>query len=256
MKSWLLASSFIALLFVPTLSIAQAGQAPLKVGFGYHNAPPYAFISGGTLEKGIIHDIAVALGNDAALPVVFQETPRVRLSDHLHQGEVDMSCIANPAWFDSPDQFVWSGPLFSEQDRLYGRIEDKREVNEVGDLQLMRLGSIRGFHYPLLNALIDTHNVQLSNAAAHAENFDALSQERLDFVIADNITTSYLQHASGKTLFKTHPLKISEHEIHCVFSAKSNHEPKRLAMLLDELAKRGEIERILQRYIGGVPGGR
>ncbi|RCU50016.1 hypothetical protein DU002_10375 [Corallincola holothuriorum] len=228
----------------------------LTVGYGYHNAPPYAIISTGTLQSGIIKDIADALAAKANIKVSFKEVNRLDLDNQLNSGELDMNCIANPAWFKQPERFVWSGPLFVEQDRLYGPPDDKRKVDEIGDLSLTRVGTIRGFHYPTLESQFEQHNIQRSDASKHADNFAALLNQQVDYVIADNITTNYLVHSSGEQRFTQHQLKISEHQVHCMFSAKSKFDTKQLASLLDKLAESGEIDRIINHYAGEVPGGR
>lgn len=235
----------LALLLMPASASADA----LRVGWGRHNAPPYAIVTGDVLTGGIIHDIGLSLAQRLAVDARFIEVPRTRYEEQLRAGALDLACIFNPAWMKNPDAFAWSPPLFSESD-IVVQAAGTQPWNDSAQLAGKRVGTILGYRYPSIDALFAAGVILRDDAADLDSNLQRLDIGRLDAVIDANIPVYYwLLHHGG---MQRHPIAtfvVSRHDVYCAISAKIPGGPARVQAAFRRMTADGSLRETLARYL-------
>ena len=124
-----------------------SAQTILKFGYGDYQSPPYAYLDGGRLTGGIMHDIGELLSSELNVTTSYLPVPRKRLSLYLERGEVDMRCHLSPTWLKSADSLIWSQPLYSVETVIAAPVEGVSNFTNLAALQGRRLGGVLGYRY-------------------------------------------------------------------------------------------------------------
>ncbi|MBQ1783935.1 MAG: transporter substrate-binding domain-containing protein [Gammaproteobacteria bacterium] len=238
----------IALGLAMVVVVAQA--EPARVGFGSHNAPPYAYLLPNQPTIGLISDLASLLAESSGRPVTMMAYARENAAELLERGDLDLICITNPAWLSDRQQqrFWWSKPLFVERNLLVVNSASGWLPQQLNELQGRRIGMVRGYRYPTLEQLPVDQQPERIDAASPFDQLLALSDQQLDgVVVADLQYDHYRRISPGASTLKLAPIPISSHPVHCAFS-REQPANQQLQQALDLLIDEGAIATTVNRY--------
>lgn len=231
--------------------LAAAVQAePARIGFGSHNAPPYAYLLPNQPTLGLISDLASLLSEHSGRSVTMVAYARESAAELLERGDLDLICITNPAWLNDRKQqrFWWSKPLFVERDLLVVNSRSGWQPQLLSELQGRRIGMVRGYRYPTLEQLPVDQQPERIDAASPFDQLLALADGQLDgVIIADLQFAHYGRINPGASLLQPLPLQLSSHPVHCAFS-RQQPANQQLQQDLDQLIANGEIATAVNRY--------
>ena len=111
----------------------------MTFNYGPHNSPPYATALQGELSDGITRDIGQLLAKELRVNARFLAVSRKRQPGQLLSGKVDVLLITNPKWLEEPNNFIWSEPLFEEEDVLIGLTDKQYLVSANAGLDDLKL---------------------------------------------------------------------------------------------------------------------
>lgn len=242
---------FCCLLALLWLNTALAEPVEFLVSYGSHNGQPYVFIEKNKLASGIIKDIADELAKLLQVEINYRETPRKREFTHLAQNINHAIIISNPEWVHNSEQYQWSEPIFIGKTVLVVNKHNSKVVNKIDDLANMTLGTIRGYHYPILDPLFDKNIVFRSDVKSIELNFSRLNKGWIDGLVDSNLLARYY--------LKTMPVEQKNVVISTLFineyplrSALSPNSPVTLAKYneaLKQMKQNGTINTILKKYV-------
>lgn len=237
------------LLFICCLCGTTINAAPkLIVGYGAHDAAPYAMTEAGYLTHGIIKDVIEELSDELNVDVEFLEVPRKRYARYLVANRIHLILISNPEWLGYSKDFDWSIPIFQETDVLV-LAADKPTISQLNQLNGMRLGTIRGYIYPQLTELFNTKQLIRSDVRSMDLNFIRLKKGWIDAFVDSNILINYhLTQIEQSEYYQIAPLVISEHNIQAALAKGAPITIAQFNQALDKLKQNGVIDAILNRY--------
>lgn len=236
----LLALCAAALAGAPTVQAA----APLVMLVDHSEEMPSARIERGQVMEGISHDLAQLLGERLGREPRFLVLPRRRVAQALATGEADLLCDYLPAWLPGP--FAWSRPFLPGAYWVVTR-RDRQAPTSLAELTTRRVGTVRGYAYPELQAQLGE-----TNWREDAPNADAslrmLALGRVDHAAVSQRFLQYQQRIGGFNVPLHAPLPVSTYQTQCALSPRSSVRLGVLNQALGEIVSDGSLERMLQRY--------
>ena len=232
------------------MMVAVVHAEPARIGFGSHNAPPYAYLLSNQPTLGLISDLASLLAESSGRPVTMMAYARESAAELLERGDLDLICITNPAWLSDRQQqrFWWSKPLFVERDLLVVNGASGWLPQQLNELQGRRIGIVRGYRYPTLEQLAASQQPQRIDAASPFDQLLALADGQLDgVIIADLQFAHYGRINPGASALQAASLQLSSHPVHCAFS-RQQAENQQLQQALDLLIEEGAVATTVNRY--------
>jgi ABC-type amino acid transport substrate-binding protein len=235
-------------LLAPLSEAADKGNT-LIVGYGDHNAPPYAIEMSEKLQSGIIKDIATELSDELDISVSFFKTPRKRTERYLENNTIHLYLISNPAWLDNSDKLQWSTPLFIDKDILVVREDNPKKYQEMADFRRMIIGTIRGYSYPELQPFFDKEFFIRYDVSSLDVNFIRIELNRIDALVDSEILINYhLKQSNNAHLYRKSPLTVSQQNIQAALSPNAPITLIQLNQALKKLKDQGVIAAILKKY--------
>lgn len=223
---------------------------PLKAAVSDTNAVPFAiFSSAGYLSGGLAKDIIDLVGLELRSQVQYLDLPRARLEPWLASGDAEVGCFLNPDWVSDPQRFDWTDTLFFSQ-QLIIRRSDSAPIRRLSDLYHKRVGTTFGFVYPELQQAFTERLIVRDDARTLQNNLQRLTQNRLDAVMAVDLSYFYLiAQQQFDAHFVAEPMWSEPPGVFCAVSQQS---PRRQAILraFSRLKAQGAIEKLLHKYKG------
>ena len=238
--------TFCALL--PLLTFAE-NKPKLIIGYGDHDAAPYAIEKGEQLTDGIIKDIVTEIADELDFSVTYMKTPRKRIERYLENNTVHIVLITNPAWLANSDKLQWSETLFIERNQMVVRADQPAKLETLADFRGMIIGTIRGYKYSTLQPYFDKEYFVRYDVSNLQVNFIRLELNRVDaFVDADILINYHLQLSKNKQVYKVLPLIVSQHSIQAALSPEAPITLQQFNQALNKLKQQGVIAAILEKY--------
>lgn len=240
------ASCFLLALCLAALPGAGAARAaaPLVMLVDHSEEMPSARIERGQVLDGISHDLAQLLGERLGREPRFLVLPRRRVAQALESGEADLLCDYLPAWLPGP--FAWSRPFLPGAYWIVTR-RDYDAPASLRELAGQRVGTVRGYAYPELQALLGD-----APWREDAPNADAglrmLALGRVAHAAVSQRFLQYQQRIGSFTVPLHAPLPVSSYQTQCALSPRSGIGLAALNQALGEIVSDGSLERLLQRY--------
>lgn len=223
---------------------AAQAAAPLVVLVDHSEEMPSARIEQGQVLDGVSHDLALLLGERLGREPRFLVLPRRRVAQALASGEADLLCDYLPAWLPGP--FAWSRPFLPGAYWVVTR-RDREAPASLAELASQRVGTVRGYAYPELQAQMGA-----ANWREDAPNADAslrmLALGRVGHAAVSQRFLQYQQRVGSFTVPLHAPLPVSSYQTQCALSPRSGLRLAALNQALAEIVGDGSLERLLQRY--------
>lgn len=259
LAAWLLAAGAAGTPDDAAASAAEAGPLPaqLRMGFTRSWALPWGEVVGEDVRSGIHHDIGQALARRLGLPLVFTRVPQQReiaahSADHARR-HADLGCGMHPSWFPNAAHYHWSPPLFDIGDVLIGR-HDQAQPPRLQALPAgTRVGTVRGYHYPALQALFESGQLHRDDAPDQAAALRKLQRGHTAVAVVSPQSLRWFQHqerqaGKGALAIAAWQLPVQVAQYHCAIPKGSSLPPEPTWRALEAMKRDGELARILARY--------
>lgn len=161
----------------------QAKPVPLPL-YSYHAVPP--FTVNAQAQTGLNYDLLQGLQHmlGDGYQLSLQYVPRPVLNARLASGQPTIVLWANPAWFSQYGPgLLWSPVLFTDREVFVSHYQDGRKINQLTDLAGQRVGTLKGYRYPGLDALFENGTASRVEADSDQENLAALLEQRVDQLV-------------------------------------------------------------------------
>ena len=226
-------------------SASAHGSAALVLLMDHSAVMPTARIDDkGRVTDGINRDLAQLLGERLGRVPHFLALPRRRIPQALAQGQADLVCGYLPAWLPGP--FAWSRPFLPSAYWVVTR-QDRPAPESLQALAQQRLGTVRGFAYPELEAALGRPLLR-DDAPNGVTSLRMLALARVDHVVVVQRFLEYQQRIGAFTTPLHPPLEVSRYLARCALSPRSRIGLDALNEALGAIVEDGSLERLLQRY--------
>lgn len=229
--------------------VLSDNKTKLIIGYGDHDAAPYAIERAEQLYDGIIKDIVTEISDELDISISFIKTPRRRIERYLENDTIHLVLITNPAWLNNSEKLQWSDTLFIEQDKMVVMADNLNTYQELLDFRGMIIGTIRGYKYPDLQPFFDKkHFIRYDVSNLHV-NFIRLELNRIDALVdADILINYHLKQVKNAKVFKVLSLTVSQHKIQAALSPNAPVSIIQFNQALKKLKDQGVIAAILKKY--------
>ena len=142
-----------ALCLLAATLTATAADDTLTVGVTENDAAPsmiFSYSPQPQLDGGVWKDLLDSIGHQLGQRVEYLPLARKRMDSYLQNGQIDMVCNTNPAWWEAPERFHWSLPLSEQVERFVSPLTLHERITSLSQLNGRRIGTVIGYHYPAL----------------------------------------------------------------------------------------------------------
>jgi len=235
------------------LLAAHAAQAApvLRVGVSESDAAPIVVLDAKReLASGLSKDLGEGLARALGSRVSFVVLSRNRIEPALQGGKVDLVCNANPAWFANPARYDWTRPFYPQIERIVTLNNHPRTIKGSSDLAALRLGVIRGYHYPALEPLWQNHTAERANHPHLDSSLKALGLGMVDAVVSSELELAawVKQNPQAGERLRMQPWVISTLQTKCAVARSGQYRVSAIDQAISMLEKQGELQRTLQGY--------
>lgn len=236
-------------------AVAASPPTELRLGFTRSWAMPWGEVVGDEVRAGIHRDIGEALARRLGLPLVWARVPQQReiaphSAEHMRR-HADLGCGMHPSWFPNAAHHQWSPPLFDIGDQLVGR-QGQAAPATVNSLPSgTRVGTVRGYHYPMLQPLFDSGQLRRDDAPDQAAALRKLVRGHTAVAVVSQQSLHWFQRQHPDARLADWRLPVQAAQYHCAIPKGSSLPPEPVWQALEAMKREGELARILARYAPG-----
>jgi polar amino acid transport system substrate-binding protein len=226
----------------------QAAE-PLRVVVASTWGMPLVDIQGAEVRGGLVHDLALLVGDRLHRKVQFLVLPRARIDGTLHVGDADLRCHGNPAWMtDKTASVTWSKPMYVQRNLLIAHTAAARVSGVAALPPDTELGTTLAYHYPPLEPYFKAGQLRRADALDTQRLFAKLALGRHPYAVMDEITYLWLRRSQSSDGIAPWQLVLYENTVHCAVSNQHPALAKALLEVLDSLRGSAALSRLLAPY--------
>lgn len=237
-------------------AVLQANPAPplptLRFALGETWAPPFVVRDGKQVTGGLLPSLMRAIAAELGLQAELQLLPPARVDLALEDGSVDLQCLLSPSWAPQlRDPARWSPPLLRLRDLLVaGPAGPADEAALAGQSWLV--GTVRGYHYPSLEARFASGALRRDDALGQGAVLDKLARAHTPLgVVNEFVLRDWQRRHPGRGL---RVLDVVEETAgHCLFGAKPQLPPARMRQAIQRLVDSGRAAALIRPYLAEPP---
>lgn len=223
--------------------------------------PPYSYQDADGQAIGIAVDITRRAMAQSGYRMDLVFYPVKRLNRLLDQGRLDLNHADSPLWNTShaSQRFVYSEPYLRVREYLYFLDDHPARHLPVEQLQGLRIGVVRGYHYPGLGRALTSGRLSTLETSQDQALLDLLLARRVDAIaVVDDLFNNLLAARQLDSHRFVRGAQLSDAPL--VIKLQRQHADllPRLNAALQALIRSGEVERIRRNYLGapGIQPGR
>ncbi|WP_176216778.1 substrate-binding periplasmic protein [Andreprevotia lacus] len=239
-----LAKCSLMLMALGCFEVAGAGTLRFSVTESW-SMPLGRFVQG-RLVEGIMFDLMQAIAQNAGSKPEFVVLPRKRIDAAFQQNLADVRCYVSRNWVAKPDSYLWSGPLFSNEDLIVS-FQQRKPVPTLSSFNGAHVGTVLGYVYPPLDEAFASGALVRDDAADELTAARKAKYGRTDLVIMHRLMMDWLRKVEPLPAI-TIIYPVQRFDVECGVSKRSQLDPLQVQGAIESLRRSGEIERILQRY--------
>lgn len=160
-----------------------AGATEVEVDvFNTYSVPPFVTSGGRGLDVEVVEYLNRKLRGAYRLKLTV--LPRERLlKRHLHEPEqfAGLSLFMAPQFVADPQQFLWSPPLFDDQNMLIFLAPLRAKMARLEDVKGLRFGGVLGYRYEGFDEMVALGTLIKENAGSAQASLRQVCLGRVDF---------------------------------------------------------------------------
>src|SRR6218665_3914146 len=236
------------------LLLAWAGAGPvvadeLRFAVGQTWAPPFAQISEGRLQGGLMFELMEQIAANAGAQARYTVLPAKRVDSALEQGEVDLHCLMSPAWFKTPIAAQrWSVPVLRIEDWLTGKPGTPAVPLNLALQRQAVVGLVLGYSYPQIDPFFKNGQLYREDAPTQERMLEKLARGGPPYAVVNRLVIDDYNRGRppDERLVPLQP--VESFTTHCLLSAHPRLAAPRILAAVRKLVDSGELKTILARY--------
>lgn len=240
----LLPTLFAALVTLPSAHAAE----PLRVAASSAWTMPYAQVEHDRLTNGIVAEIYAAIAVQAGFTLQYVVLPRKRLELEGSTGAFDLHCYTNPKWRNTPDDYIWSKPLFVVEDIIVGSAGTPDPKTIEGLINGARISTVLGYNYPGLEAAFGERKIMREDSTEEQKVLRKLTAGRTPYGVATSLGVDWYRAAAPQHNLAPWRLTLEQFDVHCAIPKQGKIPAQRLLDAIEQLRKNRRFEEIQKKY--------
>lgn len=241
-----------ALCLLAVTLTAAANDNTLTVGVTENDAAPsmiFSYSPQPQLDGGVWKDLLDSIAHQLGQRVAYLPLARKRLDSYLQNGQIDMVCNTNPAWWEAPERFHWSLPLSEQVERFVSPLTLHERITSLSQLNGRRIGTVIGYHYPAL-AYAFAHGAQRIDQQQGNLQLRAAASGVVDVAVVDELSFAWWLKNNLREAHQVQlqPLVLSRMPLSCALSRRSHLAPASLNHAIRTLQQQGVLAARLKPY--------
>lgn len=249
-RGWLLA----ALLALAGAAPVHADPSPNEVRFLVSEiwAMPFGEFdkpagSQPVLKRGAMLDWQLALAQALGRKARFVAAPYLRHPMVVANKGADVQCMTSPEWVQR-DAYEWPEPFYTVDEQVVGSAS-KPLVRTVADLQSKKMGTVLGYHYPMLDPLFAKAQLQRVDAPSEEIAYRKLLSGRTDYAIMRSADFAYRKAQDPQSgVLVLSPLVVNHTPVHCALIKGSGITLDELRAAQRKVMKKTPFTALLDKY--------
>lgn len=207
---------------------------------------PLIRIENDQAREGFLLELSQRLASNVGRTLKLIIIPRPRLIRMLEQGTVDVHCNANAAWLKTINShYVWSRPLMIQRDLLISR---DAQPFDLDHLHGERVGTVRGFSYPVLQPYFDSGQLQRDDARTQEQVLNKLAAKRYNYAVSSKHNFDWYNKSKPVEQHFKQLQILKSFEIACLVRDSPDIPTQAILSTLAAMKSSGEIDQLFSRY--------
>ncbi len=221
----------------------------LTISFSRSASEPYVFIDKRELTGGVLKELMDALSKESGIKMKYVLVSKRNQEEEMKQGSIDGSCLISPSDFISPNEHLWSAPLYEEQDVLIVRKSDVNKLNNLNALRGHKVGTIYARNYPRLLPYFKQKKIERVENKKLSNNINQLRFGIIDAVVDTKLAVGHcIQKKNVEDDIIVSNQAIDSQQLFCAFRKNMNVSLDKINAALTDLKQKGVIDKILNKY--------
>ena len=236
-------------LFIILLLSSYLSAEVLKIAFSRSSNEPYVEINKRKLTGGILKEFVDLVSKRSGVKVEYVLISKRNQEALMIEGKVDAVCLLNPNDVQNSQKFIWSKPLYTEEDVLIVRRDDAQKLNSLQSLYGHKLGTIENHSYPTLQPYFKNESIQRIENKKLVNNINQLRFGVIDAVVDTKLSVGYcISKKNVEEQLIVSNANIDSQELHCMLRKDKQTTLVKFDAALSELKEKGSFDKILKRY--------
>lgn len=248
----------VTILGAGALATAWAQQPTLApptppLRYGVFESMGYPFYVAGTASApptGLLIELGDAIARQLNMGLQAVPLPRRRVEPALVQGQIEMLCYFNPSWAEQPDKLAWSVAMLPQIERVVGPKGARMGSTPNWEFEGKRVALQLGYHYPVLQSLIDAGKAVRVDQSKVALQFRSLEIRMADLLVTSEgeIEGYFNDNPNARGDFEVSRTAFSVTPTHCAIGRTSRLSMADIDKAIARLQSSGDMERMAKRY--------
>ena len=221
----------------------------LKISYSRSSDEPYVLIDKRQLTGGVLKELMDALSKQSGLGMEYVLTAKRNQDMAMQEGKIDGICLINPSDEVSSDNYLWSVPLYTEEDVLIVRRDNANSLQSLESLFGHKIGAIEAHHHPKLDPYFKNNSIERIDNKKLANNINQLRFGIVDAVVDTKLSVGHcMKKRNIDDNFVISNRTIDQQDLHCMFRKDMNVPIEKINAALTTLKQKGVIDRIINKY--------
>jgi polar amino acid transport system substrate-binding protein len=221
----------------------------LKISYSRSSNEPYVLIDKRQLTGGVLKELMDALSKQSGLSMEYVLTAKRNQNKAMEEGTIDGICLINPSDEGSSDDYLWSVPLYTEEDVLIVRRDNANNLQTLESLFGHKIGAIEAHHHPKLDPYFKNKSIERIDNKKLENNINQLRFGVVDAVVDTKLSVGHcINKKNVEDKFVVSNKIIDQQDLHCMFRKDMDVPIEKINSALTTLKKKGVIDRIISKY--------
>ncbi|WP_010490286.1 substrate-binding periplasmic protein [Pseudomonas sp. S9] len=233
----------VCLLLLATWSRAE--QRPLNFSIPDSWGMPLVDLDNGQATRGFVFDLENRLADRVNRQARFIVVPRLRVSQSLLTGRVDVHCFVSKDWMQGNTAgYVWSEPFMEQPDVLIARATQSCKQPPPGTL----IGAVHGYEYSALESDFANGRLVRDDARTQDQVFNKLAVKRYDYALSNEISVDWYNKDKGPEAQLQKLKQVGQSQLGCMVRNSPEIPTQEILATIARMNASDEIDQLLQAY--------
>jgi len=238
-------SFFIVCILSTSLLYAEV----LKISYSRSSVEPYVLIDKRQLTGGVLKELMDAVSKQSGVSMEYILTSKRNNSKAMDEGKIDAVCLINPKEESSSNNYLWSIPLYVEEDVLIVRKNEAKDLQTLQSLFGHKVGTLETQHHPKLDFYFKNNSIERIDNKKLSNNINQLRFGLIDAIVDTKLSVGHcMKKKNMDDKFVISSKTIDQQELHCMFRKNMTVSLDKINRAVQKLKDKGVIEKIINKY--------
>ena len=238
-------SFFIVCVLLTSLLYAEV----LKISYSRSSVEPYVLIDKRELTGGVLKELMDAVSRQSGVSMKYVLTSKRNNNKAMQEGTIDAVCLINPIEESASNNYLWSIPLYTEEDVLIVRKDDANDLKTLKSLFGHKVGTLDTHFHPKLDPYFNNNSIERIDNKKLENNINQLRFGVIDAIVDTKLSVGHCMKKNKiEDKFIISSKTIDQQELHCMFRKNMTVSLDKINKAVQKLKDKGVIDNIINKY--------